>query len=379
MRSKIIAALLLLVAMARAELVSRGENTGVSARALSMGGAFTAIADDYSALYYNASGMTQLAHSELGLNMNYDLRQNTAAPANGAKGKGSQDVTGVKNVALILTQGEGWALGLGFYSPTTYSYPLNYVSRGRSYSYSDGGNMDHYRLALAYAPSTTTSIGIAASYLSGREQLEIQDSGTVRYLDEYSGFNLEPSFLVQISPALTLGGSAVILEHLSLKDTYQEEGGYPYVTKYSIRDPFQLRLGLALQMGLTQASVDWHGTFWKGYTYAQEGDGFYQTEPGYSNQHVFAAGVEQHLGLKGPILRGGFSWEIENDSNQKSLSQPKSLSLGLGFPVSKNLVLDLGYQYRYASYAQSSTIGGPMDLTIDETGNEIMASARLRW
>jgi hypothetical protein len=41
------------------ELVSLGKKTGVGARAISLGEAFTAVADDYSALYYNAAGMTR--------------------------------------------------------------------------------------------------------------------------------------------------------------------------------------------------------------------------------------------------------------------------------------------------------------------------------
>jgi len=41
-------------------------NLPVSVRAVGMGGAFVAIADDYSACYFNPAGLVQLSHSQLG-------------------------------------------------------------------------------------------------------------------------------------------------------------------------------------------------------------------------------------------------------------------------------------------------------------------------
>src|SRR5438445_6019089 len=61
------------------ELGSLGRKTGVGARAIGMGEAFTAVADDYSALYYNAAGMTQLTRSEVGASLGYGFAQNIAS------------------------------------------------------------------------------------------------------------------------------------------------------------------------------------------------------------------------------------------------------------------------------------------------------------
>lgn len=381
MKTKLIPALLLIIAAANAELVSRGENTGVGARAMSMGGAFTGIADDYSALYYNPAGMTQLRNSELGLNVNYSLRTNNASPAGGVAGNRSLENIQLNDVSAVLTQGEGWAFGFGYYSPTSYNDPLQYVARGKSYNYDDLGSMDHYRLAFAYAPSPIASVGFAFTVLNGQEQLQIQDGTTVRYLEEYGGFNLEPSFLLKISKALTLGGSAVVVERLQLHDTYQEQGKDPIETDYNIKNPFQMRLGLAYQMGWTQLDLDWHGLFWNSYSYAEAGTDFYQNEPGYSNQHIFSLGVEQYLTQRGPVLRAGLSWQTESPNllGPTWIHHPRSLNFGMGFPVSKHLGLDVGYQYRTKSYAQPSQANGPADLTISETGQQVTGSIRVHW
>jgi len=49
---------------AQSELPIRGRVTGVGARALGMGGAFTSVADDYSATYWNPAGLTLIRRME---------------------------------------------------------------------------------------------------------------------------------------------------------------------------------------------------------------------------------------------------------------------------------------------------------------------------
>jgi long-subunit fatty acid transport protein len=378
---KCAAAAMALAVSAGAELVSRGQNTGVGARALSMGEAFTGVADDYSALYYNPAGLTQLRKSELGINLDYSMRMNDASLGGAPGSRRTIEATRVNAVSLILTQGKGWAFGMGYYSPTTFDDPIQYFSNGQEYAYEAFGGMDHYRMALAFAPSKSAAIGFAVSGLTGREQLEVRDGITSRYLEEYAGFNLEPSFLFRVGDALTLGGSAVVAERLVLRDTYQEEGFEPLETLYEIRHPFQTRLGLGFQVGWTQLSADWHANFWRGYGYAEEGVSFFQTEESYANRHKFALGVEQHLSRRGPILRAGVSWEADDARAMETAwrERPKSLHLGFGLPASKHLLIDLGYHYKTATTVQPSTAGGIPDLSIAESGQHVMGSLRLRW
>ena len=210
-----------------AELVSLGKKTGVGARAVSMGEAFTAVADDYSALYYNAAGMTQLTRSEVGVNLSYGMFRNLAYVDNGEADRRSLESTRLNALNMVLTDGGRWALGIGYYSPVTFDDRLNFNANGRAYVYDAEGRMDHYRMGLAYMVSEEVRLGLAASAVGGQEQLEIQDGGTVRYLEEYTGYNLEPSFLIHLSDQFSVGGSAVVMERLELTDTYQEKGDAP--------------------------------------------------------------------------------------------------------------------------------------------------------
>src|SRR4051812_23363290 len=75
------------------ELVSLGRKTGVGARAVGLGEAFTAVADDYSALYYNAAGMTQLTKSEIGASLGYGFSQNVSSFQGGIGREASLEAT----------------------------------------------------------------------------------------------------------------------------------------------------------------------------------------------------------------------------------------------------------------------------------------------
>lgn len=362
------------------ELVALGKKTGVGARAISLGEAFTAVADDYSALYYNSAGMTQLARSEMAFNLGYGYSENRASFAGGSPRKVNLENTRLNAATLILTDGDRWALGLGYYVPISFDDPVQYTARGVAYAYNAEGQMDHYRLALAYKVSEQVSLGLGASAISGREELEIRDGASSRYLEEYTGFNLEPSFLFHLSDHFSFGGSAVISERLELVDTYQQQGTSPIENRYDIRHPFQTRLGIAFQSGLTQVSADWHGDFWSSYEYSDARAAFRADDLHYPNRHAFNIGLEQHLARRGPVLRGGFSWENQDDRNpQPENRDPYRLSLGLGLIPARNVALDIAYQYGGSRSLTSSLSGGPADLEIQHENQQVMAALRYRW
>lgn len=363
------------------ELVSLGKKTGVGARALSMGEAFTAVADDYSALYYNAAGMTQLSRSELGVNLSYGMFGNSATLDDGLATRRTLESTKLNALSMVMTDGGRWALGLGYYTPISFDDPLYYRGAGgKEYAYDASGQMDHYRIGLAYMVSDKMSLGLAASAVGGREQLQIQDGNTVRYLEEYTGFNLEPSFLVHLSEMFSVGGSAVMLERLELEDTYQEKGSDRIESSYDIRHPFQAKLGMAFQSGLTQVSFDWHGDYWSSYSYRSAADAFVSHDVHYPNKHTFNIGLEQYLDKRGPALRLGYTWENQDDERpQPNQRDPYRISAGLGFSPSRKVGLDFGYQYGGSRTVQNSTAGGPDDLRIDSEDHQVMASLRLKW
>jgi len=369
--------LLAATSFAGSELVALGTKTGVGARALSLGEAFTAVADDYSALHYNAAGMAQLAKSELALNLGYGYLENRTTVSGGRGEIRSLENTRLNALTLVLTDGGKWALGLGYHAPLSFDDPLGYTAHGRAYGYNAQGQLDQYRIGVAYKASEAVNLGLAISAIGGTEQLEIEDGSVERYLEEYRGFNLEPSLLLHFGKSVSVGASAIVLERLYLIDTWQRYGDAPVESHYDIRHPFQTRLGMAFQSGFTQLSLDWHGDYWSSNSYAPAGAAFSQGLFEYPNRHTFAIGLEQHLNRMGPVLRGGVQWQVaDNTLENQHAGHPWRVNLGLGFRPAKDLVLDIGYQLRGSENWQSTLGDGSQDLYIDGQGQQAMGSVR---
>jgi long-subunit fatty acid transport protein len=364
-------------ALAGSELVALGTKVGVGARALSLGEAFTGVANDYSALHYNAAGMSQLTKSEVSLNLSYGFLENRTSVTGGSGAIRSLESTRLNALTLILTDGGRWSVGVGYSSPISFDDPLAYVAHNREYAYTANGHLDQYRLGVAYKASDVVRLGLAVSALNGQEQLEIQDGTTERYLEEYRGFNLEPSLLLRLSEFVNLGASAVVVEQLALVDTWQQQGGRPVETLYDISHPFQTKLGMAFHRDLTQISFDWHGDYWSSNSYTLVGAAFNEGHFEYPNLHTFALGLEQELVKCGPVLRGGVQWQTSDAFvPQTQTRNPWRINLGFGFRPAKDLSLDIAYQMR-GNEAWQSTLGdGSNDLYIDGKGHQVMGSMR---
>lgn len=358
------------------ELVPLGAKTPVGARASSLGEAFTAVADDYSALYHNPAGLTQLFKSEVALNLRYGYVENRASLAGASPLKANLEDTRVSQLALVLTDGKNLALGLGYHSPVSFDDPLYYETGTGPYTYLARGGMDHYRLGLAFAPTKSLSLGLGLSAITGREQLEIFDSARVRYLEEYAGGNVEPSVLIHLSPFASIGASAVLWQQMRLVDTYQREGDAPVENRYTLRHPLQVKVGAAVQSGNTQVSMDWHGDYLSAYTFAPEGSSFYRRDIDRKNRHLFAVGVEQHLLPSSLILRAGAGVEATQEGTAPA-GRPYRLSAGAGFEPAKRLLVDLGYHYSGGENLQNSRPGGPFDLQVREARHHVMGSLRV--
>jgi len=63
---------------AQEEIFFLGEETGIGARAMGMGGAFLGIADDYSAIYWNPAGLGQIRRMEMNIGFSHNKYANNA-------------------------------------------------------------------------------------------------------------------------------------------------------------------------------------------------------------------------------------------------------------------------------------------------------------
>ncbi len=91
--------------------------TGVGARALGLGGAFLAVADDYSALYWNPAGLAQLRYNELSIGLS-GLFNGTDANFLSTSAHSTTTNQVVDQIGLVypvpMRSGSALAFGIGF-------------------------------------------------------------------------------------------------------------------------------------------------------------------------------------------------------------------------------------------------------------------------
>lgn len=111
------------------------------ARATALGGAFTATADDATAVFYNAAGLGYLSGANLSVNGTFLFPSNKFAgaqpPTPGATGETTSDVFFIPGMYFSYTLPSGWGFGVGLYAPfglgVQWQDPTNWVGRTTSY------------------------------------------------------------------------------------------------------------------------------------------------------------------------------------------------------------------------------------------------------
>jgi long-subunit fatty acid transport protein len=93
-----------------------GEELGVGARAMALGGAYVGVADDYSAMYWNPAGIGQMRRMELNMGFSHNTIKNTATFLN-TDVEGNDTVSRLNSLGFIFpipTYRGSLVLGFGF-------------------------------------------------------------------------------------------------------------------------------------------------------------------------------------------------------------------------------------------------------------------------
>ncbi|MEO1267973.1 MAG: UPF0164 family protein [Myxococcota bacterium] len=281
----------------------------IGERATGLGGAFTAVADDASALYYNPAGLVQIPRSGLSLSANtYGYRRTVARGALRSPEESldlSQDGVQIfpNSVIYVLPFGESGGLdhtlAVGFMVPLAYSYEGQqnqslpgvgensdlYVAvdealyqAGAGYSLRLGNVMLGASLMFLYSSLSDQSHFISTSIGQGTaDRYQTFNNTNASYL----GVTGDLGALVQLTPNLSLGAkvglpaarlwstatitagesSSLVVEdedtgEASAREIYQDvyrisEGG-----ESDLRRPWQGSLGLAWRDGDWVISAD---------------------------------------------------------------------------------------------------------------------------
>ncbi len=293
---------------------------GVGAKALGMGNAFNAVADDYTATYWNPAGLTQLGNHEISANLS-SLRFENEALFHNTTTLDNRSWSKLQSFGLAYkfptTQGS-FVLGFGYNRFKNYNDFLSFNGYNRNsngvefelqdefgeYQFypfdqdvqqnetvSQDGNLNAWTLAGGMQLSPTFSLGLALNIYSGKSEYLLdfnqedvdniynQFPGDFNYyelhqqiLTDMYGWGVKVGSLIKVTPNLNLGLTIEFPTTLHVKDTYASndllefDNGdideYDYGTgewEYLVTYPYKFSAGAAVDLNLFKiaASLDY--------------------------------------------------------------------------------------------------------------------------
>lgn len=331
-----------------------GRMQDIAARPMALGGSYTAVASDASALYYNAAGLSAVKKHEWSATLERDALYGMDRADGYADSHPHQEDLRIQSLAYLLpipTSRGGLTFAFGYYRPRTFSDLLTYTdslapSRG-PYRYEAEGTLDQYRVGMGLDLSPDVSLGLAVSYLSGEESILVENGGQEAYLRSYSGLNLEPSLMFKLTPRMRLGLSLVVSERINdLKEVYEVKGQDNQQTDYSVKHPFQAKAGWAYQGDSYLLAADMRLNAWSQYKYGLQG-GSDPTKAGYKDEMAVSVGGEKFIRPLNLVLRAGYAWNTLPGTDFDPTYGLHRFSTGVGLLLSGSFSVDAAYSYAF--------------------------------
>jgi len=360
-----------------------GTASDPGARAIGFGGAYTAVADDYTASFWNPAGLGQVRRIELNGSISQRNYQNqTLYFANPSDA--SSNFTKLSNLGVVfpvpayrgsLVLALGYNLARNWDRISSFSDPENRGSATavwKSAEELENGRLGFWSFATAMDLSPNVSLGAALQYWIGRDDYTI--SGLM--------WNSSGSSTSQTEQVLTTGlhgwrGSvgvlfrggtvarfgAVIMSPIvfSATEDWSETGYGNGFWDYRIAEPFRIRGGTSLSLGRVLAAVDLDWMDWAQIEYRTD-----PPFPGYTEAGANIAlrrdfrstlgihgGAEVMLPFYGLKARVGGGYDPSPEKGLGSDAAQKTLAGGLGVLLDETVMVDLGYSFRW--WKQSST------------------------
>ena len=385
-------------------------------RAAGFAQAFTAIADDGSALYYNPAGLALQTHTEI----NFGLRHIVA----GTEGSGTNSpisATRLGNLFVVLP-GEGslWTVALGYHSVRAFerSRTLSAITTDPSdpetvtltETVVEEGQLSSAVAGVGYQVSPRLSIGGTVNLLFGANIYDdteqsvffdgtVLNSSFLHVEPTYRGLGFSLGVLAMPMPNWRLGFLIQSPQSIAVTEiSYDDQDPSEFSREYTTRNGFSLRVGSALNIGPLLLSAD---IFWIDYSQIrfesdleeefidpQDSSIYYldidlsvnnTLRSTYNSAPGFAFGGELLLPMVNVKLRGGYRYRPALKPGTFEESDRRTITAGASFVVTSGLKMDITYSHSYwdRTLAESSIFWhsgiGPLRSTIGTiTANLVM-------
>ncbi len=388
----------LVFALSTSILASGYESGGFGSRAISMGGAYVGLADDWTAIYWNPAGLTQLAGCGVGFNSDYlnietedgnSIANSVIGQTNSDQGDIFFQLTGgepsqfnkekVTSVSFLPALGVYYNLhfctiGVGAYVPLAFSCNWEDTVSGIDATYETETSLIAYNISVARQITPQLSVGLGLNILDGslkRHAKKVTPLYTYTLDMKADGIQLQGivGLLYRPLECLAVGVSYKTESQVKFKGdasaTYPLPSGTNLVILQEESDytqkllvPVQVGLGVAYTaMGSLTLTADWVRTDWSDFyrdiDYKVEGALFKDSkvDQQWMVSNRIRLGAE-YCPVEDLAIRAGFGLDPRGVSD-RAVSQTnlidadrKIVSFGVGYKWN-NLAADLGYVYAF--------------------------------
>lgn len=364
-----------------------GAEFGVGARAIGMGGAFTAVGDDYTASYWNPAALAQIRRFEVLASLSHSLLENNASGV-GLRVKDEASFTRVNSLGFaypVPTYRGSLVFSVGYNRLKPYDSNLSFEwfnntandSVQQSWSELEEGSLNNWIFAGAVDVAPNLSVGASLNYWTGKDDYQFSfveqdnlDIYTLRnfrlddnIVSEFRGFNLKLGSLYHLNSNLRLGATIAIPTTFKVTENWttdsetrfddgsREPSSTQGSFEYHIRSPFAFAAGASLNLaGLLLAGsaefIDWSQTR---YTTSPPIEGLSKNKANeeiarnYRGVARLRAGAEFTLPGLGMQIRAGYFLDPSPLADSPRDADREFLTYGIGFLLNKQVKFDVAY------------------------------------
>ncbi len=366
-----------------------GHQWGVGARAIAMGGAYTGIADDYAALYYNPAGLGQIQSMEISGSLAY-FAMTDRATFLGLETPENSSFTRLNSIGItfpVPTTRGSLVFGFGYNRMRDFDRSL-YVKKFIStvgdsvtheYNELEEGGLGNIVLGGSIEMAPGVFLGGSINFWTGGDDWTWRFTESDTPYDiwtftnfvstdhintKFSGVNLTLSALLRTNDFFRFGGAIVTPVTLTGKENwdYSEvtnwDDGFRSVdstdngySEYKIQSPWIFRAGGAFQAGplLVSGDVEWNNYNQIKYktnpseaTYSMA-DANLEIKRKFRNTFNIKAGAELSIPSANIKIRAGYALYPSPFKDTSLNRDRKVLSFGAGFGFAEQFNLDFGY------------------------------------
>lgn len=274
-----------------------GIELGAGGRAVALGGAYRALSDDLSGLYWNPAGLASVRRIEFSLGMTQSQMQDAAQiyqnPITNRLSRTRLNELGM--VFPFPTYRGSLVFAVGYHQVLYYDYFATFTTVSIDSTFQgdelEAGRLGLWSLGMAIDLSPMVSVGAAVRLWTGYndyswnsyefEDVLTNSSSNLSSDLDLSGFNVMTGLLLRPTPWLRIGATLESPLKLSIDEDYADswssnnQGEYDYGSfsasySYHISRPFRAAIGAAVLVGRVGLSADAVLNDWSQIQFADE-------------------------------------------------------------------------------------------------------------